>query len=69
MWRSAISFLRAFFHGLYSRASLPLNFKAGDLMICWNALFWFRRVLMCWSFVTSGVLAGLGLIPVGHGGL
>ena len=61
MWRSAISFLRAFFHGLYSRASFPLNLEAGDFKICWNALFWFRRVLMCWSFVTSGERVGLGV--------
>ena len=50
-------------------ASFPLNFKAGDLRICWNALFWFRRVLMCWSFVTSGELVGLGVISDGNDGL
>ena len=69
IWRSAISFFSDFFHGLYSRASFPLNFKAGDLRICWNALFWFRRVLMRWSFVASGGFVGLGIISVGNDGL
>ena len=65
IWRSAISFSSAFFHDLYSRASFPLNLKAGDLRTCWNALFWFRRVLMCWSLVTFGELVGLGITSSG----
>ena len=69
IWRSAISFFSALFHGLYSRASFPLNLKAGDLSTCWKALFWLRRVLMCWSFVTSGECVGLGTDSVENGGL
>ena len=69
MWRSAISFIRVFFHGLYSKASFPLNFTAGDFKICWKALFWFRRVLMCWSFMISGELVGLGVESVEDVGL
>ena len=54
---------------LGSRASLTLNLMAGVLRICMNALFWFRRMLMCSSFMTSGEFVGLGMNPVEKGRL
>ena len=52
-----------------SRASFPFNLSAGDFKMCWNALFCLRRVLMCWSFVTSGELVGLEIDSVEGDGL
>ena len=65
--RFSISLFRDFFHGAYSRTSLPLNLEVVDFIRFWKALSCCSRIEACCS--CDGVEIGKGICSKLRNGL